>query len=232
MTIRHNFASGGRLNQAAGAKSRKRISILLAGNHPVVREGLRSFLAGYRRIVVAGEAVNGLEAVAKAKELQPDVVLMDSNLPQMDGLKATEQLSTEAPEVKVLILTAHQNQAYVHGARGYVLKDASPEQLVAAIERVDRGEWLFSPEIVHTVVRALAAQTEANSQPKRAPLSPREREVVTMIAEGLANKGIAGRLGVGVRTVQTHRERLMNKLNIRTVAGLTRYAVAQGLVLA
>jgi two-component system, NarL family, nitrate/nitrite response regulator NarL len=216
-------------------KSRKRISILLADDHPVVREGLRSCLAGYRHIVVSGEALNGLEAVAKAKRLRPDVVLMDINLPQMDGLKATERLSKEAPDVKVLALTAHQNQEYVHGivamgARGYVLKDASPEQLVEAIETVDRGESFFSPEIVHTLVRTLAAQAEANAQPKPAPLSPREREVIVMIAEGLANKEIAGRLGVGVRTVETHRERLMNKLNIRTVAGLTRYALAQGLV--
>ena len=216
-------------------KRTKRIRILLADDHPVVREGLRSCLADCRLVKCVGEAADGIETVAKARALRPDLVLMDINLPRLSGLEATEQLRQEAPEVRVLALTAHKTSEYVHrmvaaGARGYILKDSSPDELIKAIETVHAGGTYFSPGIVSELMQNLKKAEPAAFDTACPPLSARERQVLTLIAEGLSNKQMGASLGVSVRTVETHRERLMTKLNIHTVAGLTRYALAQGLV--
>jgi two-component system, NarL family, nitrate/nitrite response regulator NarL len=216
-------------------KKTKRIRVLLADDHPVVREGLRSCLAECREVELVGEAADGIEAVAKSKALAPDLVLMDVNLPQLSGLEATEQIRKANPHIKVVALTAHRNAEYIHrmvtaGASGYVMKDSSPDELIQAIETVHGGKTYFSPGIVTELVESLAHQQDHNPAAATGHLSTRERQVLTLIAEGLSNKEMAAALGVSVRTVETHRERLMAKLDIRTVAGLTRYALARGLV--
>lgn len=219
---------------AEPAKSGKRaIRIILADDHPVVRKGLASCLAKYDHIRVVGEAGDGQEALRKAKELTPDLVMMDVDMPHMNGLTATELLRKELPEVKVLVLSMHSHSDYVlrilqAGARGYVLKQASTEELLKAIETVFAGDSFFSPEVARLALNQFVRGTGEGPQP--AQISNREREVLIAIAEGLSNKEIAARLNVGVRTVETHRERIMRKLNIHSVAGLTRFAIQKGLI--
>jgi two-component system nitrate/nitrite response regulator NarL len=209
--------------------------VLLADDHPVVRKGIRSWLTGSENCEVLDEAVNGLEAVAKVKELSPDLVLMDVDMPKLNGLEATKQIRKEFPNTRVLILSMHTNKAVVlqiiqSGAQGYVLKDAPPADLLRAIESVDNGEPFFSPDINQIVLNQYLAETGAETAPTAQQLTNRERQVLAMIAEGQSNKEMADKLGVGVRTVETHRERMMAKLNIHSVAGLTKFAIANGIV--
>ncbi len=216
-------------------KKTKRIRVLLADDHPVVREGLRACLAECRRIECVGEAADGLEVVAKVDTLRPDLVLMDVSLPRLSGLEATERIRRGHPEVQILALTAHKNPEYVQrmvtaGARGYVMKDSAPDDLLKAIETVHAGGAYFSPGVVTDLIEDLSSGATRTPGKAAGQLSGRERQVLTLIAEGMSNKEMGSALGVSVRTVETHRERLMGKLNIRTVAGLTRYALAQGLV--
>jgi two-component system, NarL family, nitrate/nitrite response regulator NarL len=213
-------------------KMKKRIKLLLVDDHPVVRRGISSCLARHEHLQVVGEAANGEEAIAKSRELIPDIVLMDIDMPEMNGLTVTELLRKEFPKVKVLVLSMHSNSEYVmriiqSGASGYVLKEAPTEELVRAIEIVDSGEAFFSPEVARV---ALNKYVRGSAENAGAQLTNREREVLVQIAEGLSNKEIANKLGVGVRTVETHRERIMRKLNIHSVAGLTKFAISQGLV--
>jgi two-component system nitrate/nitrite response regulator NarL len=215
------------------SKTRNRIKVLLVDDHPVVRKGISSCLARHEHLLIVGEAADGLEAVAKAKELQPDIVLLDIDLPQMSGLVVAEVLRKELPNVRVLILSMYQRAEYLprileSGARGYVVKGASPEELVKAIETVTGGECYFSPEIARLALNRVI-QGNGNG-PDPADLTKREREVLTLVAEGLSNKEVATHLDVGVRTVETHRERIMRKLGIHSVAGLTRFAIAKGLI--
>jgi two-component system nitrate/nitrite response regulator NarL len=212
---------------------KKRIKILLADDHPVVRKGLRSCLAPQEHLEVVGEASNGQEALALARQLLPDLVLMDLDMPQMSGLAVTETLARELPQIKVLILSMHDetdniSRVLQSGARGYVLKEAPTEELVKAIETVNSGEAFFSPEFARVALNQFVQGHEDG--PQANVLTDREREVLIHIAGGLLNKEIASVLGVGVRTVETHRERIMRKLKIHSVAGLTKFAIAKGLV--
>jgi two-component system nitrate/nitrite response regulator NarL len=214
-------------------KLQKRIRLLLADDHPVVRRGIGSCLARNAALEIVGEAGDGRETLRKAKELSPDIVLMDIEMPHINGLTVTELLRKDAPKIKVLVLSMHSNTEYVvriiqSGARGYVLKDASPEELVKAIETVNSGETFFSSDVARAALNQFVRGS--GSPPGAAELTIREREVLTAVAEGLSNKEIASRLDVGVRTVETHRERIMRKLNIHSVAGLTRYAITKGLI--
>lgn len=214
------------------SQMKKQIRIMLVDDHPVVRKGLASCLAQNPNIQIVGEAADGQEALARAKQLSPDIVVMDIDMPQMDGLAVTEVLRKELPAVKVLIMSMHRHTEYVlrilqSGARGYVLKDATPEELVKAIETVNTGEPFFSRDVARL---ALNQFVRGGSGGNGTNLTNREREVLTQIAEGLSNKEIACRLGVGVRTVETHRERIMRKLNIHSVAGLTKYAISKGFI--
>ena len=217
----------------ASGKMRGRIRILLVDDHPIVRKGISSCLARHQHLLIIGEAADGNEAVAKAKELRPDIVLLDLDLPQMNGLVVAEVLRKDLPNTKVLILTMHQGAEYLprvlqSGARGYLLKEASPEELVKAIETVNAGECFFSPEIARLALNQFVGGSGPG--PDLAQLTSREREVLVLVAEGLSNKEISTRLGVGVRTAETHRERIMRKLGIHSVAGLTRFALAKGLI--
>ncbi len=232
------------LGRPAGLKSKRaeaapkldpvrNIRVLVVDDHPVVRQGLVSCLARHQ-LQVVGEAANGRDALRRVRELSPDVVLMDLDMPHMSGLTAAELLRKENPAVKVLVLSMHTHSEYVLrilqcGARGYILKDAPTEEMVKAIEAVHSGGTFFSSDIARLALNQFVRGV--SDDPRAKPISNREREVLIAIAEGLSNKEIACRLSVGVRTVETHRERIMRKLNIHSVAGLTKYAIQKGLIL-
>src|SRR3954468_2138919 len=190
----------------ATAKTNGVIRVLLADDHPVVRRGIAACLSKMPRLNIVGEAGDGQEAFRKIVELSPDVVLMDIDMPNTNGLMITERIQKEMPHVKVLILSMHSQTDYVmrilqSGARGYVLKDAPSEELAKAIETVHTGEAYFSPEVARMALKQLVRGP--NEGAASAALTPREREVLTQIAEGLSNKEVANLLGVGVRTVET-----------------------------
>jgi two-component system, NarL family, nitrate/nitrite response regulator NarL len=218
---------------AAPGPAPKRIRLLLVDDHPVVRRGISACLARHPHLEVVGEAGDGREGLRKARELSPDLVLMDIDMPEMNGLAVTELLRKERPETKVLVLSMHNQPDYVlrilqSGARGYVLKAAPPDELLTAIETIQGGESFFSADVAHTALNQFVLGRGQGPNPM--DLTPRESEVLTQIAEGLSNKEIASLLGVGVRTVETHRERIMRKLGIHTTAGLTRFAISKGLI--
>lgn len=222
-----------RQSSQSSPNTRKPIRVLLADDHPVVRKGLSSCLAQASNVVVVGEAIDGQDALRKAKQLAPDVVLMDIDMPLLNGLTAADILRKENPAVKVLILSMHNDSEYVmrilqSGARGYVLKQAPTEELFKAIETIYSGETYFSHDVARLALNQFVRGP--GEGPHTGQISAREREVLIAIAEGLSNKEIACRLGVGVRTVETHRERIMRKLNIHSIAGLTKFAIAKGLV--
>jgi two-component system, NarL family, nitrate/nitrite response regulator NarL len=211
---------------------KKQIRVLLVDDHPVVRKGLCACLARQEHLRIVGEAGDGPEALVKAKELQPDLMLMDIDLPGMNGLAVAEALQQEQPQIQIVFLSMHSEGEYVmrilqSGARGYVLKHAPTEELVQAIDKVYAGETYFSPEVAKVALNQIVQNQGVQ---KNGILTDRENEVLVRIAEGLSNKEIACKLGVGVRTVETHRERIMRKLDIHSAAGLTRYAISNGLV--
>ena len=213
--------------------AKKKIKILLVDDHPVVRKGLCSCLSDLENLKIVGEACDGAEAINQVAKLDPDIVLMDLNMPGMGGVQVTETLSQQSPRTKILILSMYSNREYVMpvikaGARGYVLKDAPTEELVRAIEAVHSGATYFSPSVARIALNQYVSESDRNDPLSR--LSEREREVLTHIAGGLSNKEIAVKLGIGVRTIETHRERIMRKLDIHTVAGLTKFAIAHGLI--
>jgi two-component system, NarL family, nitrate/nitrite response regulator NarL len=215
------------------SNTKKKIKILVADDHPVVRKGLQMCLAKQERLKILGEAVDGEDAVQKTKELKPDVLLLDISMPKMNGLDVTAMLRKEVPDTRILILSVHSNKEYVFrviqaGAHGYVSKEASPEELFQAIEAVYAGETYFSAEIAQVALNQLV--TSGGKKEPFSQLTAREREVLVLIAEGKSNKEIASALNVGVRTIETHRERIMRRLNIHSVAGLTKFAIANGMV--
>jgi two-component system, NarL family, nitrate/nitrite response regulator NarL len=212
-----------------------KITLLLVDDHPLVREGLRSYLIQEKAFEIVGEAVDGEEALRLAGALLPEIILLDINMPGMNGLETARLLKKMVPKSKILILTMHDTKEYVSrmvstGVQGYVLKDSSPSELITAIEAVHRGESYFSPKVSQTVMNDYVKIARVKGKKGGVELSRRESEVLSLIAEGLGNKEIASRLFVSVRTIETHRERIIRKLDIHTVAGLTRYALTKGIV--
>jgi two-component system, NarL family, response regulator NreC len=215
------------------ATSKKKIKVLVVDDHPVVRKGLLMCLTNKPNVKLVGEAADGDEAILKAKELEPDVVLMDIDMPHKDGLAVTGELRKLMPKIKVLVLSSHSQRDAVlriirAGARGYVLKDTPPDELVRAIEAVDSGEAFFSPPVAKIALNQYVEESDKDAP--LAKLSDREKQVLALIAEGKSNKEIAVALNIGVRTTETHRERIMRKLDIHSVAGLTKFAIVNGIV--
>jgi two-component system, NarL family, nitrate/nitrite response regulator NarL len=219
--------------RSTSAKSK--IRVLLVDDHLIIRQGIRSTFKSHSLITVVGDAANGSEAIAKTKALAPDVVLMDINMPEMNGLDATVILRQEFPNVKVVALTVHDSREYVlqilrSGAHGYVLKDASPEELSRAIQAVCSGHSFLSPSVTNIVLHDFLGSTSGGSDPGGSGLSAREMDVLRMIVKGRTTKEIASQINIGIRTVETYRARLMRKLNVRNAAELTRTALARQLV--
>ena len=203
----------------------------------MMREGLRMVLELQKDIQIVGEAEDGRQAVALVKQLRPAVVLMDFAMPLLNGLEATRQIRKDFPDIKVIILSAYSDDAFVKqvtelGAAGFLLKQTSSDVLATAIREVQKGNTFFSPAIAKRLQRRDQKSLDRGEQskPKGNYLSSREVEVLQLIAEGHPNKQIAAELGVGFKTVDNHRQRLMSKLNIHDVAGLTRYAIAEGII--
>jgi DNA-binding NarL/FixJ family response regulator len=213
-----------------------KITVLLAEDHRLVREGFRSLLQHEPDIEVVGEAESGRHAVQLNRKLRPAVVVMDIAMPLLNGLEATRQIRQEFPDTKILILSAHSDDAYVEqvavlGAAGFLLKQTSSENLAMAIRELHKGNTFFSPAISRRIqVRAQKAAVRGAPKTNGNRLSSREIEVLQLIAEGKPNKQVAAELGVTFKTVDKHRQHLMSKLDIHDVAGLTRYAIAEGII--
>ena len=214
------------------------ITVLLADDHAVVRAGLRALLDAESGIEVVGEAQTGREAVQLTKKLLPDVVVMDIAMPLLNGLEATRQILKAAPSTKVLVLSAHSDDEYVDeviriGAAGYLVKQTSAHVLSDAIRQAHKGKAFFDPFVSgrlenrqqNSRLGATALRTKGN-----VGLTSREIEILQLIAEGKANKQTAGELGISIKTVEKHRQNLMSKLDIHDTAGLTRYAIAAGII--
>jgi len=213
------------------------ITVLLADDHTLVRQGLRVLLEAQPDIKIAGEASNGREAVQLAGSLQPDVVVMDIAMPLLNGMEATRQIIQQLPGTRVLILSSYNDDEYVHqlteaGASGYLLKQAAVAELVSAIREAAKGNVFFSPAIRKQLSERYSETLSKGVLVRRRTdrLSPRESEVLQLIAEGKLNKQIAGELNLSIKTVEKHRQRLMNKLGIHDIAGLTRYAISKGII--
>jgi DNA-binding NarL/FixJ family response regulator len=213
----------------------KRITVLLAEDHQIVREGLRTLLQAETDLEVVGEAASGRQAVELAGKLHPAVIVMDIAMPLLNGLEATRQILKAAPATRVLILSAHSDDAYVEqvislGAAGYLIKQTAAHVLPKAIRAVAGGGEFFSPAIARRLDQQRAADREGPPRQPASRLTSREVEVLQLIAEGKANKQTAAELGIGIKTVEKHREHLMRKLNIHDTAGLTRYAISAGII--
>jgi two-component system response regulator NreC len=206
------------------------IRLLLADDHAVVRNGLRVLLEkeGFQ---VAAEACDGQDAVRLAAEVHPDIAVLDISMPLLNGLDASRELKKNAQNIKIILLTRHDEPQYVTealraGVKGYVLKNQAATDLVAAIEQVGRGGVYLSPNISRAVMEAYLSKAE----PEADPLTPRERQVLQMVGEGKSTKDVARLLGISTKTAESHRARLMRKLDIHETAGLVRYAIRRGLV--
>jgi len=211
-----------------------RIRILLADDHLVVRSGLRALLAELPEVEIVGEANTGVEAVESARALAPQVVLMDISMRDLNGIDATARIRRDMPGTRVLMLSMHASEEYVvqalrAGASGYLLKDSTPEELSLAVQAAARGETYLSPRVARPMIEA-AVQQPGQPGTAAAALTDRQRQVLQMMAEGHSVKEIAYRLGLSVKTVETHRAQIMKRLAIRDLPGLVRYAIRAGLV--
>lgn len=210
------------------------IRILLVEDHQIVRQGLSVLLAASPDLDVVGEASDGRSAIRMAKELDPDVVLMDVALPGLNGIEATRQILAESNHVKVLGLSMHPDRRFVArmlkaGATGYVLKSTAFEELVSAVQRIAAGEIYLGPEVTGLVVKDYIARLDQDDPIVDSALSARQREVLQLLAEGNSTREIAATLRISIKTAEAHRKQLMDKLELRTVAELTKYAVREGL---
>jgi DNA-binding NarL/FixJ family response regulator len=210
------------------------LRVLLADDHALVRAGIRTLLEQMTGVEVAGEAGDGHEALSMVADLRPDVLLLDIGLPGLNGLEVAGRVTREHPEVRVIILSMHATEEHVSqalraGAAGYLLKESSVPELELALRAVTQGKTYLSPSISKTLVDDYVRRVNTDSAPA-VSLTPRQREILQLIAEGHSTKEMAFRLNVSVKTVETHRAQLMDRLNIRDVAGLVRYAIRTGLV--
>ncbi len=214
----------------------KKIKLMVADDHKIFRQGIKKLLEEEPDLQVAGEAANGREAVKKATELKPDVILMDIAMANLNGLEATKQIKKVLPDVKVIMLTMHKNEEYVlqsfqAGASGFILKEGAVEELVSAIRSIHQDKSFLSPTISKTLIDAYLRKAETGkTETPFDLLTDREREVLQLIAEGYTNREVAKALFISVKTVEAHRAHIMQKLNIHEVAKLVKYAIQKGLV--
>jgi DNA-binding NarL/FixJ family response regulator len=206
------------------------LSILLADDHEVVRCGLRAVLAERRDWVICGEARTGRQAVALARQLRPDLVVMDLTMPELNGLEATRQIREALPRTEVLMLTMHSGEELMRevleaGARGFVLKSDAGKSLVAAIQALARHETFFTPQVSGGLLNGLLHSEQAGRVGEHAALTPREREIVQLVAEGRSTKDLADHLGITVKTAETHRSNILRKLGLHSVSEVVRYAI-------
>ncbi len=211
------------------------IRVLMAEDHTIVRKGLISLLKDEMGIEVVGEADDGREAINKVEELMPDIVVMDISMPLLNVLDATRQIKKRFPDVIVLILTMHIDDAYIlevmqAGASGYIIKKAVPTELVTAIQAVSQGDIYLSPKVSKKVIEEYLKQARAGIEKNEPQLTDREREVVQLIAEGNSNRKIGESLFISVKTVESHRAKIMEKHNLHSTADITRYAIRKGIV--
>jgi len=212
-----------------------KIRMLIVDDHTLFRESLRSHLSTQENIQVVGEAGDGIEAINKTAELQPDVILMDFAMPNLNGLQATLQIKKNNPAVKILILTMYETGPHVYqilraGASGYILKKAPTKELISAIEAVFQGEAFLCPSVTKQVLDDYLEQAEVREEAAHGELTKRELELIGLIAEGKTNKEIANLLSISVHTVQTHRLNLMKKLEVHDRTQIVRYAIRRGLI--
>jgi DNA-binding NarL/FixJ family response regulator len=213
------------------------LRILVADDHDLVRRGIRGLLRSRRGWRVIGEAANGREAVEQANRLKPDVAVVDVSMPELDGLQATRQIRDASPNTEVVILTMHESDQMVRrvleaGALGYVLKSDLAANLVQAVKHVSAGQLFLTPRVSDIVMKGFLKNGKQADRPERAELrpTPRQAEIIRLLAEGKANKMIAGYLGISIRTVETHRAKIMQKFGLHSLAELLHYAIRQKIV--
>ncbi len=213
------------------------VRILVADDHEVVRGGLRTLLESQPGWEVCGEAGTGREALQKAKQLKPDVIVLDITMPDLDGLQATRQILRAAPKAEVLILSMHESEQVVRevldaGARGYVMKSDAARDLVAAVDALGRHKPFFSAKVSELILRDFLDRHGESStyDPHPAALTPREREIIQLLSEGKSNKEVAASLGISSKTVQVHRTNLMRKLGLHSLTDLVHYAIRNNIV--
>jgi two-component system response regulator NreC len=212
--------------------------LLIAVDHAVVRDGLRTLFRGMKEFSIVGEAADGETAVRYASLMKPDVAILDISMPKLNGVEATRLIKLKHPEIKVLILTIHEDEEYVYqviraGANGYMLKNAEKKEILGAVRAVVGGESFFSPGISKLIIDKFIKRAKEHNEIKpsnRDSLTSRERQVLEFIAHGFTSREIAEKIFLSVSTINTHRANLMQKLNIHDTAGLVRYAVQQGMV--
>lgn len=218
-----------------------KIRVLLADDHAVLRAGLRALLNSQPDIEVVGEAADGEEALRAAERMQPDIVLMDITMPGTDGLEATRHLKGRQPQVRVIVLTMHEDEEFLRqvlaaGGSGYMLKKAAEAELLSAIRAVHRGEAFIYPSLTRVLIEGYLRQTEErgrkkeSAEPAPGNLTAREVEVLRLIAQGYTNQQVADQLVISVKTVETHKAHIMDKLSLRSRVELVRYAVQHGLL--
>jgi DNA-binding NarL/FixJ family response regulator len=210
------------------------VTILIADDHKILREGLKSLLEKQPGFAVVAESEDGISAIDGVKKHRPDIAIIDIGMPDLNGIEVTRKIRSETTATKVIALSMHADRRFVMGvleagAKGYLLKDSAFAELVTAVTAVAKGKTYLSPSIAETVVKSSLEKLDREEQGSSVLLSGREREVLQLVAEGKSTKEIAFKLFVSTKTVETHRKQIMDKLNIRTVAGLTKYAIREGL---
>lgn len=213
------------------------IKVVLVDDHALMRGGVRSILKRAEHITVVGEASDGKEAVELASKLAPDMMLVDIGMPGLNGVEATRKIRAVDPKIAVIALSMHSDERYVTGildagGRGYVLKTCSADELIRAMDAVMRGGIYVTSDLTHVLVDRMNAErggAEPSGTPRLDSLTPREREVLQLIAEGLTSKEIASRLGAALKTIETHRTNIIRKLDLHSIAELTKYAIREGL---
>lgn len=215
----------------------KTVKILIADDHDLIHNGIKNMLRPIKRYKIIGKANNGAEAVQKAMELKPDVILMDISMPVLNGIEATRIITDKFPDIKIIALTQYEEQEYVvqilkSGGSGYLLKNSKKKEFIEAIESVLSGKKVFSKKISEQLINGLIHKTTADDKPEEheIPLTKREIEIIKKIADDMSNQQIADELHISLRTVETHRRNLMQKLNVKTVVALLKYAAQHNII--